>query len=56
MAVKTQWRAGFGGLIGLDYKAVQQEADRIEIELGVCAMGKIRALESWVLNQGGCDE
>jgi hypothetical protein len=47
--VKTQWRAGGAGIIGLDYKAVYQEADRLEIDLSPGTFSKIKALESFTL-------
>ncbi len=50
--VKTQWRSGFGGLIGLDYVAVHQEAVRMGIDLDVCLMSKIKVLESMVKRIG----
>lgn len=50
--VKTQWRSGFGGLIGLDYVAVNQEAGRMGIDLDVCLMSKIKVLESMVKRIG----
>ncbi len=45
LAVRTQWRAGGLGVVGIDYLAVQQEADRLEIDLNRCLMRKIQALE-----------
>lgn len=49
LAVKTQWRGGGMGLIGLDYNVVYKEAARLEIELTPCIMKKIQALEKHVL-------
>jgi len=45
LEVKTQWRASGFGLIGLDYVAVQLEADRLEIDLSRSCMRKIKKLE-----------
>lgn len=50
-AVQTQWRGAGLGIIGLDYLAVQQEADRMEIKLDRCTMSKIRALEKDTLQR-----
>ena len=51
LAVRTQWRAGGVGLVGLDYIAVQHEADRLGIDLLPPAMDKIRALEAHELRR-----
>lgn len=51
LAVKTQWRAGGMGIVGLDYPAVWAVADRMQIEVSNCVMSKIRALEDFVLGQ-----
>jgi hypothetical protein len=51
LSVQTQWRASGFGIIGLDYLALQQEADRLEIDLSICTMAKIRALEAYTLKQ-----
>ena len=49
LEVQTQWRGGGMGIIGLDYNTVYAEAARIGIELSVCTMKKIKALEREVL-------
>lgn len=51
LSVNTQWRAGGLGIVGLDYPAVWAMAERLEIEVGNCVMGKIRALERMVLQE-----
>jgi hypothetical protein len=51
LEVNTQWRGGGMGVIGLDYHAVYAEAARVGIELSVCTMGKIKALERAMLSQ-----
>jgi len=50
-AVQTQWRGAGMGIIGLDYLAVQQEADRLGIEATPAVMNKLRALEAATLRQ-----
>ena len=50
-AVRTQWRASAFGLIGLDYGALDRAAERMGIELSVCTMKKIQAMESWYLDE-----
>ena len=45
LAVQTQWRAGGFGIVGLDYPALFQIAERMGIEVSVCTMKKIQALE-----------
>ena len=49
VAVNTQWRGGGMSLLGLDYIAVAQEADWLEIDRSPCLMKKIRKLENHVL-------
>lgn len=49
--MQTQWRAGGLGVIGMDYHAVYAEAKRIGIELSICTMAKIKALERFTLQQ-----
>jgi len=44
--VKTQWR---GSGAGLDYNIVYAEAERLGIDLSVCTMKKIKALEAKTL-------
>jgi len=51
LSVNTQWRAGGMGIVGLDYPAVWAMAERLEIEVSNCVMGKIRALEHYVLGE-----
>ena len=48
-AVRTQWRAGSMGVIGLDYRVLYLEAERLEINLSNCMMKKIKVLEKSVL-------
>lgn len=54
--VSTQWRGAGMGVIGLDYHAVYTEAQRIGIELSICTMKKIKALERAVLKKMAKDE
>lgn len=51
LAVQTQWRASGFGIIGLDYSVLQREADRLEIELSICTMNKVKALEAYTLRK-----
>lgn len=51
VSVQTQWRAGGFGLIGLDYVAVEAEAERQEIELSRCDWLKLKALEHYELGR-----
>ena len=46
LLVKTQWRAGGMGAIGLDYPAVKMIAKIYKIKLNIRIMNKIRLLES----------
>lgn len=45
LAVQTQWRVSFGGLLGLDYPAMFQMAEFMGIEMSPGALAKIKALE-----------
>lgn len=47
--VKTQWRAGGMGLIGLDYSEVRHAAADLEIEYTRRNQQKIRAMEREIL-------
>jgi hypothetical protein len=49
--VQTQWRSNGFGFIGLDYVAVQQEAERYEIPLTRCNWKKLKALERYELGR-----
>ena len=51
LASRTQWRAGGVGVVGIDYLAVQQEAERLEIDLNRCLMRKVQALEQLELKK-----
>lgn len=46
----TQWRAGSGGVIGLDYPAVFQVAETLGIPLNRGILEKIRLMERWTLD------
>lgn len=48
-ACETQWRSGVNGIIGLDYPAVFQVAERMEIDIDRMALQKIKALETNML-------
>ena len=55
MAVQTQWRTSFGGLIGLDYLAVENVARILKIDLDDWNLEKIQAMEKHVLRKQ-CEE
>jgi hypothetical protein len=44
--IKTQWRSGGFGRIGLDYSEVRFWANELDIDLSPCMWKKIRILES----------
>ncbi|MBW1778748.1 MAG: DUF1799 domain-containing protein [Deltaproteobacteria bacterium] len=46
----TQWRAGIGGVIGLDYPAVFQVAEALNIPITREVMAKIQHLERRTLD------
>lgn len=52
-AVLTQFRSSGFGVVGLDYVAVKQQAELMDIELDFCTMRKIQALELWFINKTG---
>ena len=43
--IQTQWRVSGMGIVGLDYNLIYAEAERLGIDLSVCTMCKIKALE-----------
>jgi hypothetical protein len=45
LAVQTQWRASFGGLLGLDYPAMFQMAEFLGVEMSPGTLAKMKALE-----------
>ena len=47
--IRTQWRSTGMGIVGLDYRTVYAEAERLGIDLSVCTMKKIKALEASIL-------
>ena len=47
----TQWLGGGMGLIGLNYNAVEGEANRNEIKMNRAMWKKIKALELYELNR-----
>jgi hypothetical protein len=51
LAVQTQWRATFGGLLGLDYPAMFQMAEFMGVEMSPGVFAKIKALELATLKQ-----
>jgi len=51
--IRTQWRSAGMGIVGLDYRTVYAEAERLGIDLSVCTMKKIKALEASVLKAEG---
>ncbi len=52
---QTQWRTSGFGRVGLDYNTVYAEAERLEIDLSICTMKKIKALERYELSRGSED-
>ena len=48
--MQTQWRAGMGDPIGLDYPAVWLVAETMGVEMHEANLGRIRALEREALN------
>jgi hypothetical protein len=46
---QTQWRTHFGGLLGLDYTAVESVARALGIPWDMQTLGGIRALELYEL-------
>ena len=51
LEIRTQWRVGISGPVGLDYPAVYAEAERLEVDLSGCLMKKIKALEQAAIKQ-----
>ncbi len=51
LSVRTQWRAGGMGVIGLDYAEVRFWADYMGIDLSGSVWNKIQALERWQLRK-----
>lgn len=51
LAVRTQWRGGGMGVIGLDYAEVRQWAMDLDIDLSPAVWGKIKALEAFELER-----
>ena len=49
--VRTQWRGAGMGIVGLDYNTVYAEAERLGIDLSVCTMRKIKAMERLCLSE-----
>lgn len=52
LEVRTQWRVSIGGLVGLDYGAVKNEAERLEVDLSNSLMAKIKAIERAEIGRG----
>lgn len=50
-SVQTQWRTSFGGVIGLDYMALDMVATKFDIELNKENFEKIRILEAETLKK-----
>lgn len=50
-AVKTQWRAGFDQLIGLDYMAIEKIAEMMDIEMNPCMLKKLDEIEFYMLSR-----
>lgn len=45
MASCTQWRTGFGGLVGLDYTAMYRIAETLDVQITQQLLEKIQLLE-----------
>ena len=54
--VKTQWRGGGMGPIGLDYAEVRQAAQDLGIDLSPCMKRKIRTMERVILESANSKE
>lgn len=46
LSVRSQWRAGGMGAVGLDYAEVRRWAQDLDIDLSAGLWSKIKALES----------
>ena len=49
--VQTQVRTSFGGVVGLDYGAVQQVAEVLGIDLDLAMLHKVQTLECVMLQE-----
>ena len=56
LAIQTQWRVAFGGLVGLDYPAVFQVAAVLGIEIDDLILKKIQGLEIHVVAESNKKE
>lgn len=54
--VRTQWRAGGFGLVGLDYPAIRGEARALGLVCSLGLMRKLQALERFELGRRSKDE
>jgi hypothetical protein len=51
LGVKTQWRVGMCGAVGLDYTAISFVAKALDIKVIPALLHKIRGLETYMLQQ-----
>ena len=49
--IQTQVRTSFGGVVGLDYCAVQQVAEVLGIDLDLAMLHKVQTLECVMLQE-----
>lgn len=49
--IKTQWRGGGFGLVGLDYAEIRARAKELDIDLSNCMWKKIKVLEKLELER-----
>lgn len=51
IGVKTQWRMGMSGAVGLDYTALSFVAKTLDVEVLPSVLHKIRTLEAYMLKK-----
>lgn len=49
--INTQWRVGFGGVVGLDYAAIPYIAEVMDYEITPVDLDKIKVLEIYTLKK-----
>jgi len=55
-SVNTQWRTNMDGPIGLDYSAVLQVADLLNIDVSPAMLHKLQLIEQTILAEKGSDK
>lgn len=53
---QSQWRVGMGGVVGLDYTALEFVARTLNTEITPALLKKIRVLEAYMLGRVGKEE